>query len=229
MSNRFFRVFIKIFIVVGAAGLIAAGVMLAVMLGFRHGASVAQGELVYQYSGGFAVSFTADDGRQYTVPMDYTSTSFAPGQRVTLYYRPDNPMDIQTASLPWFSAIPGGIGLIFLLVGLGFWGPAARGDRRKNYLLENGRRVFADVESVQINYRIRMNGVCPYYVLCQYTDPSGLTHAFRSGNIWDLQNFTNRILQNRENQTLKPVPVYVDGDNYKKYYVDVDSLNFSAS
>ena len=224
MFSKFVRIFVGVFAGVGAAALIAAGIMIAVLLSFRQGAVLAQGELVYGpptsygYSSGYMVSFTAEDGKQYLVPPGYYSSGFFPGKQIMIYYHPDNPLKTQNASVIWFSAIPGGIGLLFLVIALVFGLVLRQKKGPKKRLLETGRWITADIESVQPNFMIRVNYRCPYIITCRYTDPSGVTYAFRSENLWDDPEY---VLQK---QNITTLPVCVDRDNYRKYYVDVSGL-----
>ena len=47
---------------------------------------------------------------------------------------------------------------------------------------------------------------------------SGLVYLFRSNNIW---YNPESIIEERQ---LKQLPVYLDENNYKKYYVGIDEL-----
>ena len=74
---------------------------------------------------------------------------------------------------------------------------------------------MAEITGGMLNYNYRLNGRHPWKLECRYEDIfTGAVYLFSSENIWiDPQMYIGQ-----------QVAVYVDGENYKKYYVDVDSL-----
>jgi hypothetical protein len=218
-SSSFFKIFSLSFSAVGIIALVVAGILGASMLSFRSHALPAQGDLVYSPQGGYMVEFTTQDDEAYTTNMSYSSSSFRNGQKVKIYYDPENPYEIQAEGTLWFLAIPGGIGMIFLAIGLGFGIPSFFKGSSKKRLIKGGKWVKADIDSVQINPFLTVNGVPPYIILCHFTDFNGGIHRFRSGNIWSNPNAY------LHDNSITSLTVYVDGNNYKKYYVDVSMFN----
>lgn len=115
-----------------------------------------------------------------------------------------------------FIAIFGGIGALFFILGGIFLALMIRRRSIHNRLFSQGCYVLAQVTSVLPNYSIRVNGRCPYIAECSYTDPNtGVLHIFRSRNIYfDPTAIAMDAM----------VPVYVDPDNFRHYYVDIDSV-----
>lgn len=124
------RIVGMVFMLLGAAGLvIAGGVALWTWNGFASRTPV-QGtvvELEGKWGNSTAVrpvvSFVAADGRSYIYRSPVTSSApmFDVGDAVTVYYDPADPTDAMIDHwTQWFFALlPGGIGIVFFLVGLG--------------------------------------------------------------------------------------------------------------
>ena len=219
MYNRVFKILSFTFMLVGVITLAVMGIIIGAILNFRQGALSAPGEFVYEYPVGYAIKFTAEDDKIYYAPPDYSSTNFKAGRKVTVYYHPENPTNIQIADIIWFSAIPGGIGLIFLSVGSGVGTPVLVRAKRKKRLKETGNQITAQIESVRPNLFIRVNRSPVYNIYCHYSDQKG-THELRSENL--LYN-PEKALQK---QGITALTVYVDRNNpYKRYYVDLSAVS----
>lgn len=114
-----------------------------------------------------------------------------------------------------FLLIFGGVGLLFFVLGLIFlimeFGKKFRNDK----LLKSGNYVMAEIFEVELNYNVTVNMRHPYVVRCRYQDSYGNVHIFKSRNL--LFDPTDLF----KDQMVK---VYVDGENYKNYYVDIDEI-----
>ncbi len=115
-----------------------------------------------------------------------------------------------------FLAIFGVIGALFFILGGIFLAFMIRRRKIHDRLFSQGHYIMAQVTSVLPNYNVRVNGRCPYVAECSYTDPNtGILHLFRSRNIYfDPTAIAMDAM----------VPVYVDTDNFRHYYVDIDSV-----
>lgn len=92
-------------------------------------------------------------------------------------------------------------------------------ERLKKILLSTGRVIYAQIQSVNVNYRVRYNGKYPYNITCSWHDPStNLTYFFTSD---DLQFDPSQRL---EEQGIQEIPVYIDPQNIKRYYVNTDMI-----
>lgn len=88
--------------------------------------------------------------------------------------------------------------------------------RRDRTLMETGNCVKAKVTEIYQDRSMNMNGRSPFRVSCQYTDEGTQTiYVFRSNPLW---------FDPTSNLTGATVDVYVDYNNFKKYYVNVESL-----
>lgn len=114
-----------------------------------------------------------------------------------------------------FLSIYGGMGFIFLVIGLIFLAVKIKEKQRSNRLLRFGNYIMAEISETRINYNVRVNGRSPYVVECQYRDMEGNVHIFKSRYLY----FNPETLFQ---DTM--VKVYVEGDNYKHYYVDIDGV-----
>ncbi len=115
-----------------------------------------------------------------------------------------------------FLMVFGGIGGIFLILGILFLLLMLHRRGICRELFNEGHYVMATVTSVMPNYNVRVNGRTPYLAECSYTDPdTGVLHLFQSRNLYF---DPTSILMDAQ------VPVYVRKGDYRHYYVDVDAV-----
>jgi len=120
-----------------------------------------------------------------------------------------------TGSAALLPVVFGAVGGPFLVIGIILAAVSARKRAMIRRVVEEGRFVMADVADIRPNYSVEINGRCPYVLECHYRDPaSGTLHVFRSRNLF----FCPAETENRQ------VRVYVDPENFSRYYVDVESL-----
>ena len=109
----------------------------------------------------------------------------------------------------------GGIGAIFLILGIIFLIVELCKKKRSDALLASGHYILGEVVDFAANINVNVNGRYPYHIIVQYIDPHGVRHIFRSPGL--------RIFRDPE-LLGKKVKVYVENDNFKHYYVDVDEI-----
>lgn len=109
----------------------------------------------------------------------------------------------------------GGIGAIFLILGIIFLIVELCKKKRSDALLASGHYILGEVVDLAANINVNVNGRYPYHIIVQYIDPHGVRHIFRSPGL--------RIFRDPE-LLGKKVKVYVENDNFKHYYVDVDEI-----
>lgn len=107
------------------------------------------------------------------------------------------------------------VGIPFFMVGLGFVIAVKVMDKKKNRLLQHGKKIYAEVTGSQIVYQVAVNGRHPNRLECRYTDEfTGDVFLYSSRNIFgDTYPYVGQ-----------QVAVYVNPDDPADYYVDVDSL-----
>ncbi len=109
-----------------------------------------------------------------------------------------------------------GIGAAFMLMGwIGLY-YRQRKEKNQQKLKEHGKRLDATVIRVERNLFVSMKGRHPYQVIAEYIDESTKTiYHYRSECIKEEPH-----IQKGEDF----VSVYVDPENYKKYYMDISDL-----
>ena len=159
------------------------------------------------------------NGEEYESRLNGYSSSFYEGKEVDIYYDKDNPNKIGIKSLNLVFLIFPGLGLIFFIIGgVGLF-VKAKGKKNDKYLKENGEKIYADFVDIKINTGININGAYPYNIICEWNNPEdNKKYVFKSRNIWT--NPKNII----EERNIKQFAVYIDRENIKKYFVDIEGL-----
>lgn len=179
-----------------------------------------EGSVVDIEGGCPTVSFTSLDGTLGEYHSGTCSTpSFDIGERVTVYYDPQNleRARIDSFEQNWIgSLILGGIGAVFLALGLLFVLPPLFGKRRAAELLATGTPVQAEVVDVELNGGLSINGRNPYRIVAQWLNPqTNKLHVFRSENLWfDPGPYISESL----------VTVMIDPANPKRYSMNTRFL-----
>ena len=179
----------------------------------------------------FKIHIDSDGDKDYTIYFEYTdeaerftgnyrSSSRPDGGVVTVFYNPSNPRDVSTSrntgSFWWF--ITSAVVIMFVWAGIsGVLTPIKR-RARKTELLADGRRILAALVDVTIK-STSDNEKKDAVMICEFTDEASReTHKFKS------YSFSDTLPQMDDPEEKLLVPVYVDNDNYKKYYVAVEEF-----
>ena len=121
-------------------------------------------------------------------------------------------------SVPIFIIVYCSIGGVFTIIGVSFLLVTLGSEKKKKKLIETGRKYYAEVTGAIINYRVQVNRKNPYRLDCRYVDEfTGVTYLYRSENVWD----------NPDQYIGLQVPVYVNPNKPKEYYVAIDDLSNS--
>ncbi|MEM6297930.1 MAG: DUF3592 domain-containing protein [Bacteroidota bacterium] len=162
--------------------------------------------------------FIAEDSQRVKVPLYGQSVSkYEIGDPVELYYDLINPTDAGLAKdssfQAWFFKLSGAALLVGVIVWLiiGF-----RKIQQRNYLLQNGRRIRAQVLSVDHDPQVKINGKPAYLIHCQWkpNDGKGNYYTFRS----------EPLAEDPMGKVRKDIFVYIDFKNPEKYWVDTSFL-----
>jgi Protein of unknown function (DUF3592) len=162
---------------------------------------------------------------QYGLEIEFKSSSssspasFDIGEKVMVYYELQNPQNAKIKAffeLWGVATIVGGIGIVFALIGFGFFVNDKLKKDKIAYLKQNGSRIETDFQKVKVNSSFEVNGRNPFQILTQWQNPmTQKIHIFTSDNIWfDPSNFI------KENK----IKVLIDIKNTKKYWVDITFL-----
>lgn len=145
--------------------------------------------------------------------------SYRENEAVTVLYDPDNPDHASIRSFLYLWFLPTlllGMGVIFSSIGIIPMALQRRTRQRDEWLRMSGRRIQANFERVELNTSLRVNGACPYRIVCQWLNPAtNQVHVFKSHNLW---------FDPAEYITGKTMDVLVDPDNYKRYVVETGFL-----
>ena len=113
-----------------------------------------------------------------------------------------------------FLYVMGGLGLVFLIIGLILLYLAIRHRNQLRQAYEYGNKVEAKILGVKTELSSKTSGVMRH-LECAYTDDNGVVHVFRS-----------RYLPTDVSGMLKSdtVPLYLNRDNPNVGFVDVDAV-----
>ena len=104
--------------------------------------------------------------------------------------------------------------IIFFLVGcIGIYNNIKRVNEINN-LIKNGRKIYSKIVSIEEDYSTTVNGNHPFMVVCQLEDNKGFLYEGKSESYMTLPI----------NLEEKFVAVYIDNDDYYKYYIDVNDI-----
>ncbi len=224
VKNNFWIFFFGIFATVGTImGIVAFSVWWRgnelIINGIKTEGRVAR--LLYNGSSANAViEYETEWGGVQTYVSEVSSSppAYDVGETVRLWYDPKQPGRVLLDGLDrWF--LPLLFGLFFVIFGGIGWGGIFRQfarKRRQAWLLTNGTPVQATLTEVGRNSSVRMNGVSPFVIHCQWLDPLGnKVYAFTSDALWyDPSPYLS-------GNTLK---VLIDPKNPRNYVVDTSFL-----
>lgn len=150
------------------------------------------------------------------ISLNYYSSSMYEGKRISVMVDTNAPGKVHTsASYLLFIAIFGGIGLVFVIIGISLLISIHRKNHLKERLVRDSYYVMAHIDSVVVT-NIRINNRPTYAIQCSYNDPEdGRIYVFKS------EVFVYDPTAYISNDTLR---VYVDRNDYTKNYVDVSEL-----
>ena len=163
------------------------------------------------------------DGKIYSGRLGFYSVGMYEGGTVTVLYNIDNPQNFRSKSGDTFFYILLIIlGIAVLAFGIIAFINSVKKNKQKTLLTQGGEKVLASVTNIMPG-NIALKGQVCYNLICEYNDPAGNAYFFKSENIWV------DIPPPGENNQYPQIAVYVDGNDWGKYYVDIESwLNGSG-
>lgn len=217
------------FTLIGLGLLVAAVAMYSSTNGFLDQAISTEGRvtnLVRSQSGSSSsyfpvIQFFTRDGAlvEFQSSTGSNPPSYSRGELVEVLYSPERPERAQInsfGSLWGGTLIIGGLGLVFFLVGFSIILAGSLGRRKADYLRQHGTPVISQLQSVEQNMAFSVNGRHPYRVLSQWQNPAtSEVHVFRSQNLWF--DPTSHLED-------RPITVYLDKDNPRRYHMDLSFL-----
>jgi hypothetical protein len=220
-----------IFLVVGTLMLVGAGLLWVNTRNFVAQAQGASGTVVElrevrDSDGGSStwkpvVRFTSADGQDVTFASSFSSNpaSYELGESVPVLYRREDPRDarIRGSGSLWFGVtLLGGLGVVFAALGGAILFATRAGEKKQHYLMAYGNAVETEVQGVDRNTSVEVNGRSPWRVTSQWLDPAtNKLRIFHSENLWfDPSRFVQA----------KKVTVLLDPNNPKRYHMDLSFL-----
>ncbi|MFT6916477.1 MAG: hypothetical protein ACJAWL_002817 [Motiliproteus sp.] len=167
------------------------------------------------------VEFVTETGRTL---KHYSSNSSQPasffiGEKVGVYYDASAPGNavINTFFALWgMAVIFAGIGATCFVVGFIMIASGIVKTRRVRFLKAKGMAINANIQSVEPNQALVVNGKSPFQICAQWQDPStSALHIFKSENIWF--NPTDYIES-------YAVTVLIEKGRPGNYYMDISFL-----
>lgn len=160
------------------------------------------------------------NGQTYeNVRLGFYSSTMYEGKDIPLLIDPDNPRHIASKSGDRFAVvILLGMGIVFAAVGLVPLIRMAVFSRKNKKLLQNGKMLHATVEEIGVNTSVSFNGRHPHFIICSYYDSyRDVTYRYKSRDIMQFPPFSPG----------DQIEVYVDPNDYSKYFVNPDSAGSS--
>ena len=167
------------------------------------------------------VSFRDANGNKHEFISSVGSNppSHRKGEAVEVLYLENEPHEAKINSfmhLWFFAVLLGGLGLVFLLLGLGLLIPRWIRGKAHDRLRRTGTPIRAKLQQVTELKGRRSGDRHPYQIVAQWLNPrTGEIHVFKSEPIWFEPT---QYLESDE------VTVFIELNNPRKYYVDVTML-----
>lgn len=116
-------------------------------------------------------------------------------------------------------------GLAFIYITIKYFiniGNTSLKPNKGEVLKQTGKKIEAAILNVEHLTNIRINQRAPYVIVAQGTNPvTNQSQIFKSYYIWDDILY---LLQNK-----KTIDIYIDPNNPKKYYMDIQTLLYNQS
>ena len=157
-------------------------------------------------------------GKEYETKINSYFSNWRVGKQLEIYYETDKPSNAVSKFHGDYN------GFIFLALGgfavissIYFMKRASK--RSLSMLRDTGMLINAEYVKTEMNIYSASHGVNPYNIYCRWTDPQdGVVYDFCSFDIW---KNPEKIITERN---IKTIPVYVDADNKKRYFVDTSII-----
>jgi hypothetical protein len=197
---------------------IAAGIVVILeATEFQKIARITEGTVADRRLGSYHVLYRSDDGVEHDLRISVKNNKHSDGDKLKVFYRIDNPAKARITD-----GKKGGkkiiiAGLILLLFDFYMMYLNRKNNRRSANFKNNGRKLQAEIISVEVDDNITMKNKHPYVINCKWTDPSSgkaYTHSLKY--FWE---DPTPLLAGRKN-----IDVYIDRENPEKHFIDTEFL-----
>jgi hypothetical protein len=184
---------------------------------FQKKAKVTEGIVANSRISSYHVIYTSDDGVEHDMHISTKSHSHHDGDKIKVFYRIDNPEKARITD-----GIRGGkkiviIAFVMLLFDLYMIYTNKKRIRVSENFKTNGRKVQAEIASVEIDNNITIRDKHPYNINCKWVDPvTGKEYTHTIKNIW---KDPASLLAGRNS-----IDVYIDRENPELYFMDTEFL-----
>lgn len=167
------------------------------------------------------IQFETQSGQiiEFTSATGFDFSTYQVEDEVTILYSQESPQEarIDSFSALWMPSLTLlSIGGLFTLIPTGLIISQKRRDKLNKSLQKQGKIIITKYNRTTLNETLKVNGQSPYQIISQWQDPiDQKLYVFKSENIWfDPEEFVG----DRE------IKVYINPDNYKQYYMDINFL-----
>lgn len=160
------------------------------------------------------------NGKIYKSELNSYVSSYREGKEIEVYYDKNNPSKVQAEdSSKILEIIFILLGGICTVIGGGMLFAKFKKIAVNKNLKLNGERIDAEYVETIVNTSYTVNNRHPYRIICKWKNPNtGLEETFKSENVWENPEY---IIESRG---IKKIAVYIEPQNPKKYFMDVDTL-----
>lgn len=158
---------------------------------------------------------------QYSAELNEYVSGWRVGKEIEIYYDPNNPSHVQTGASTMMLFFFAPFCLLFVGIGLFLLLGNSKGKRKK--MMETGTQITVTINQVFRNTSFQVNGQSPFVIECSWVNPTtGITCIMKSENLW--VNPQPII----EQKGITALNAYIDMNNPKKYYIDVENIKNSV-
>lgn len=163
------------------------------------------------------ISYKDLNGQMHRGKSNYSSNLMNVGDKIDVYYDINNPSSFKVKPDDFFNYIFLGMSSLFIILGSFLLILPIMKKNQNKKLLKNGIRLVATINSVIIDNRYQVNGKSPYVIYASFIYHD-LVYEAKSNNIW----YNAEFIVN--NYNIKELPIYIEVNNPKKYYLDTSEL-----
>jgi len=200
--------------------LIAIGAGIAVFFeasSFQKKAKVTEGIVENSRLSSYHVIYTSDDGVKHSLYVSKKNNGLNDGDKINVSYRIDNPdyARINNGKIGGKKIII--IAIVMLLFDFYMIYINRKNVRISNSFKTDGRKVQAEILSVEIDNDTTIQSKHPYFIKCKWNDPiTGKEYTHTTNYIW---KDPTPLLEGRNT-----IDVYIDREDPEKCFMDTEFL-----
>jgi hypothetical protein len=207
----------KILLVLCLITIIAGIAVIFEASAFQKKAKVTEGIVENSRLSSFHVIYTSDDGVKHDLYVSRKNNGLNDGEKIKVFYRIDNPDNARINN-----GKKGGkkiiiIAFVILLFDFYMIYNNKKNIRISNNFKTNGRKIQAEIISVEIDNNTTIQRKHPYIIICKWIDPfTGKEYMHTIKYIW---KDPTPLLAGRNT-----IDVYLDREYPEKYFIDTEFL-----